>query len=306
MPQQLQLSVHDLVNSTGVTCKILGTTDRHVSSISRIDEARSESVAFCNNKGGEGLQMVKDSNAGVIICYDDLQLTQDDFRDKTLILVSAPKLAFIRIMKAYFTEGAKSGISSGVFVDEKAKIHPSVYIGSNSYISNCEIGEGTIIHGSVHIYSGTRIGKNVLIQAGAVIGAEGQSYAVNERGDREKFPQIGGVIIQDDVEIGSNASIMRGPIGNTIIGNGTKVGHMCMIGHGVIIGKHCRIISMSMIAGSSRIGDYSQVKLGACIRNGITIGRNVLVGMGAVVTQNVSDGKIVFGVPAKEHNTFKL
>ena len=305
MTQKHQISVDDLVNSIGATCKVLGMSDRHVSTVSPIDEASSASVAFCNKKGTQGWQMVKDSNAGVIICYDDLQFTHDDFSDKTLILVSAPRLAFIRIMQAYFVKGTKPAISPRAIVDEKAKIHPSVYIGPNSYIGDCEIGEGTVIHGSVHIYWGIKIGKNVLIQAGAVIGAEGQTFERNEREELERFPQIGGVIIEDNVEIGSNTSIMRGPMGNTIIGMGTKVGHLCNIGHGVIIGKHCRVIAMSMIGGGSRIGDFSQVKLGACIRNKVEVGKNVIVGMGAVVTKHVADGKIVFGVPAKEYNTSK-
>jgi UDP-3-O-[3-hydroxymyristoyl] glucosamine N-acyltransferase len=276
-------------------------SDRHVSTVSPIGEAGSESVAFCNRKGAQGLQMIKESSAGVIICRDDLEFTPDDFNDKTLILVSSPKLAFIRIMHSYFERETRPGISPAAIVDEKAKIHPSVHIGPNSYIGECEIGEGTVIHGSVHIYWGVKIGKNVLIQAGAVIGAEGQSYEMNEKGEMEKFPQIGGVIIEDNVEIGSNTSVMRSPMGNTMIGKGTKVGHLCNIGHGVKIGKHCRLISMSMMGGSSSIGDYSQLKLGACIRNWVNVGKNTIVGMGSVVTKDVGDGKVVYGVPAKEH-----
>lgn len=305
MPVQHKISVSELVNSIDMAFKILGVEDRCVSSVSRIDEASSDSVAFCNKKGVEGLQMVRASDAGVILCHDDLQFTDDDFRNKTLILVSDPRLAFMRIVQAHFAEGAKPGISPGAVIDKKAKIHPSVHIGPNSYIGHCEIGEGTVIHGSVHIYSGTTIGKNVLIQAGAVIGAEGQGFERNDRGELEKFPQLGGVVIEDEVEIGSNASIMKGAMGSTIIGRGTKIGHLCSIGHGVIIGKHCLIISMSMLGGSTRIGDYSQISFGACVRNGLKVGENVIVGMGAVVTKNVDDGKIVFGVPAKEQNTSK-
>ena len=245
MRVQHKISVNELVNSIAMPFKILGVEDRYVSSVSSIDEANSECVTFCNKKAAKGMEMVRSSGAGVIICPDDLQFASDDFGDKTLILVSDPRLAFIRIMQAHFAERAKPGISSGAVVDEKAKIYPSVYIGPNSYIGDCEIGEGTVIHGSVHIYSGTMIGKNVLIQAGAVIGAEGQGFERNQKGECEKFPQIGGVVIEDDVEIGSNASIMRGAMGNTIIGMGTKVGHLCNIGHGVVIGKHCLIISMS-------------------------------------------------------------
>ena len=305
MAHKRQVSVNDLLKSIHTGYTVLGMSDRHVSTVSPVSEAGSESVAFCNKKGAQGLQMIKESNAGIIICRNDLEFIPDDFNDKTLILVSSPKLAFIRIMQAYFEEGTKAGISPAATVDEKAKIHPSVHIGPNSYIGDCEIGEGTVIHGSVHIYWGVKIGKNVLIQAGAVIGAEGQSYEMNEKGEMERFPQIGGVIIEDDVEIGANTCVMRGPMGNTMIGKGTKVGQLCNIGHGVKIGKHCRVISMSMMGGGTRIGDYSQVKLGACIRNWITVGKNTIVGMGAVVTSDVGDGKVVYGVPAKEHDISK-
>lgn len=302
MPSQSKISINELVNSIDMTCKVLGIEDRYVSSISRINDASSECVTFCNKKGAQGLQMVRDSNASVVICHDDLQFTDDDFSNKTLILVQDPRLAFIRIMQAHFAEDTKPGISPATTIDKKAKIHPSVHIGPNSYIGNCEIGEGTVIHGNIYIYSGTKIGKNVIIQAGAVIGAGGQGFERNEKGELERFPQVGGVVIEDDVEISANATIMRGAMGDTIIGQGTKIGNLCNIGHGVVIGKHCLIIAMSMLGGSSRIGDYSQVSLGACVRNKVEIGKNVIVGMGSVVTSNVGDGKTVLGVPAKEQN----
>ena len=96
--------------------------------------------------------MVRDSNAAVIICHDDLQFTDDEFENKTLILVSDPRLAFLRVVQAHFVERVKPGIAPGTIVGEKAKIHSYVYIGHNSYIGDCEIGEGTIINGGVNIY----------------------------------------------------------------------------------------------------------------------------------------------------------
>jgi len=299
--RKIQIKIHDLLASIGDTYEVLGERDRYVSTASPIGAAESESITFCNKKAAEGLQSVQNSRAGAIICYDDLPFTDNDFKDKTLILVSNPRLAFLRILRQYFVEGERQrGIYPRAVVDEAAKIHPSVYIGPNSYIGRCEIGENTVIDGNVYIYPGVVIGRNVLIHAGAVIGAEGQGYERNERGELEKFPQIGRVIIEDDVEIGSNASIMRGSMGDTVIGQGTKIGHLCTIGHRVVIGKHCLIVVHSMLGGSCRIGDYAEVWLGACIRNGVKIGKNAVVGMGAVVTKDVGDGKVVFGVPAKE------
>lgn len=300
-----RVSTDDLVNSIGDAYEVLGRRDRYVSTVSPIGNASSESLTFCNRKTAQGLQMVRNSKAGVVICFDNLQLTEDDFKNKTLILVSNPRLAFVRVMRQHFAEPMKYGVSPGAVIDEGASIHPPVYIGPNSYIGKCDIGENTVIDGNVYIYSGAVIGRNVHVYAGAVIGAEGQGFHRNEKREFEKFPQVGGVIIEDDVEIGSNCSIMRGAMGDTVIGQGTKIGHLCTIGHGVVIGKHCLIITQSMIAGSTRIGDYSQISFGACVRNDIEIGKNAVVGMGAVVTKNVGDGKIVFGVPAKEQGETK-
>jgi UDP-3-O-[3-hydroxymyristoyl] glucosamine N-acyltransferase len=302
MKAQNKISIDELLDALGDSSKVLGARDRYLSAISPIDEAKSEAVTFCNKPGPAGLQKVRSSRAGVVICYEDLKFTEGDFKDKTLILVPNPRLAFMRVVRKFFSQGKKqASISPSATVDEGAKIHPSVYIGPNCYIGKCEIGENTVIDGNVYIYPGAVIGKNVIIQANTVIGAEGMGYERNARGDLEKFPQIGGIIvIEDDVEIGSNVSIIRGAMGNTVIGQGTKVGNLCNIGHRVKIGKHCLIVTGSVLGGGSRLGDYSQVALCACIRNGVSIGRNVEVGMGAVVTKDVGDGKLVYGVPAVE------
>jgi len=204
-------------------------------------------------------------------------------------------------MKRYFQERIEFDISPSAVIDKEAEIDPRVYIGPHCYIGKCRIGSGTIIYGNTYIHSNVEIGRDVIIHAGVVIGTHGSQFQRGSQGELEKFPPIGGVTIGDDVEIGSNTVIMRGAMGNAVISKGTKIGPLCDIGHDVTIGKHCMIMACSALAGHSRIGDYSQVSLGASIRNGIQIGRNVVVGMGAVVIKNVGDDKTVFGVPAKEH-----
>jgi len=227
-------------------------------------------------------------------------LATEDIQDKTLILVSNPRLAFIRVMQKYFEKKVEFIVHPTAIIDENAKIALNVYIGPNSYIGECEIGENTVIHGNVFIYPNVKIGSNGIIHAGTVIGTSGFSYERNERRELERFPHIGGVIIEDEVEIGSNVSIDRGTMGNTIIGRGTKIDNLCHIAHNVVIGKHCMIIAQSMVGGSTRIDDYSWVAPQACLRDGIKIGKNVVIGMGSVVTKDVEDGWVVFGVPAKE------
>ena len=297
-----KINIDELLNSIGEVSQVLGDKGRYVLNVAPIHNAGSESVTFCNEKAEKGLQMVRNSGAGVIICHADLQFAEDDYMERTLILVSRPRTAFIRIMKRFFSEEpVKFGISPTAVIERTAEIHPHVYIGPHCYIGRCKIGEDTIIHGNNYIYSNTEIGKNVVIQAGTIIGAEGVMTRRSAEGEVEKFPQIGGVIIEDNVCIGSNTNIQRGTMGNTIIRQGTTIGHLCNIGHDVIIGSHCLIVTRSVLGGAIQIGDYSQLSLGACIGPKIEIGSNVLVGMGSVVTKNVPDGKIVFGVPAKEH-----
>ncbi len=298
---QNRISVKKLASSMRGTVEVLGNDARIISAIAPIGDASSRAITFCIRKGDQGVEMVRKSGAGVIICHNDLPLTSEDLKDKTFILVSDPRSAFIKVMKEYFLEEKiEYGTHPTAVVHQDAEIHPNVYIGPYCCIGKCKIGGGTVIYGSNYIHANTRIGRNVTIQAGTVIGAESVSFQRIESGELERFPQLGGVVIEDDVWIGANTSIVRGTMEDTIIGKGTMIGHQCCIGHSSIIGRHCAITSCTMIGGHCRVGDASQIGLSACIRNGITIGRNVVVGMGSVVTKDVGDGKVVFGVPAKE------
>jgi len=294
-----KITVKELVDSLGLSYKIWGRLDRHVLAPSPIDEGGEESLSFCSKKGDEALEMLRTSQAGVIICSDEVGLSEPDYKDKTLIQVGNPRLAFIRFLQRFFTTPPDYDIHPTAIIDARAMVGDNVFIGPYSYIGECQIGERTIIRGNVHIYSKTRIGKRVTIDAGTVIGAEGFGFERNEKGELEKFPQIGGVIIEDDVEIGNNVSIDRGALVNTVIGEGTKIDNLCHVGHNVRIGKHCLIIALSHIGGSTRIGDYSHIAPAANLMNKIEVGKNVLVGLGAVVTKNIPDNLVVVGVPAK-------
>lgn len=167
--------------------KVLGDSSRCVSVFSPIDKAGKESVAFCSKSTEEGLQRIRNSGAGVIISPKELSYREDDYDDRTLILVPNPRLAFLRVLQKFSQKKIDFGISPSAVVDKDTKVI---------------------------------IGRNVVTQASTVIGAEGFGHEWNGKGEWEKFPQIGGVIIEDDVEIGSNTSIMRGAIGDTIIGRG--------------------------------------------------------------------------------------
>ncbi len=280
--------------------KILGDKDRCIFTASPIDKAYSWSVTFCSKYTNDALPVIRDSKAGVIICSDKLSYEKDDYKDRTLILASNPRLVFIQIIQKYFQSKLESGIHPTAIIDKDAKIYPNVYIGPNTCImGKCEIGNNTIIFGNVFIYPNVKIGSNVTIDAGTVIGADGFSFERNNKGELLKFPHIGGVVIEDNVEIGSNVSIDRGTMDNTVIGQGTKIDNLCHIAHNVIIGKHCIIIAQSLIGGSTKIGDYCWIAPCTCLRDGIEIGENVLTGMGSVVTKSIESNSVIYGVPAK-------
>jgi UDP-3-O-[3-hydroxymyristoyl] glucosamine N-acyltransferase len=137
-----------------------------------------------------------------------------------------------------------------------------------------------------------------MIHAGSVIGADGFGYSRNDDGELEKFPHIGSVVIEDRVEIGSNTSVDRGTLSNTVIREGAKIDNFVHVAHNVVIGKHAAVIAHAMIGGSTEIGDYGWIAPSAALMNGLHIGKGATVGLGAVVTKNIPDNETWAGVPA--------
>jgi UDP-3-O-[3-hydroxymyristoyl] glucosamine N-acyltransferase len=295
-----KINLNEVCSLLGEKAQILGELKTYDLAPSFISDSRQDSISFYSKTDRDALKIIRDSEAKVIICSNQLRFSEGDYKNKVLILVSNPKSAFIRLLQEYFEVKVQFGISPLAVIDKDAKMDSGVYIGPYCSIGRCQIGEGTIIYGNVHIYSGVKIGRNVIIHAGAVVGADGMEYAKKENGEFARMPHLSGVIVEDDVDIGANASIMRGVLRDTIIGQGSKVGPFCSIGHQAVIGKHCLIITRSQIGGSTQIGDHSRISMGACVRDGLQIGKNVTIGMGSVVTKNIGDGWVVFGVPAKK------
>ena len=222
-----------------------------------------------------------------------------------IILCSDPHLRFCQFFKENAIDNTpvkeKYRLEGGAYICENAQIGKNVLIQPGAYISgetfignNSYIGCGTKIIGKV------TIGENVVIRENSVIGADGLTTDRDEAGVPVKMPQFGGVIIEKNVTIGSNAVIARGAIDDTIIGSETSVDNCVFISHNVQVGKRVFIVGESILFGSSKVGDNTFISGNSTIRNGVQIGHDVLIGMGAVVTRNIDDWMAVKGNPAKE------
>ena len=280
--------------------RVLGDSQPDITGFAPMNTSKSDLLSFCKLQGETATKAIVASSAGLIICYDDIPGLEKIAVNKSIVTVINPRLTFIRCLNQFFKAKTEWGIHPTAIIETDAIIPPNVYIGPMVYIGHsAEIGEGTIIEHRVHIASETKIGRNVYLQSGAVIGCEGQGFERNEESSLEKFPQVGCVVLEDDVEVGANSTIVRGALMETRIGKGSKVGHLTDIGHNVQVGKHVFISAGVVVSGSSIIGDFACLAPKCCIRNKIKIGSKVTVGLGSVVVHDVPDGQTVVGIPAR-------
>lgn len=286
------------------TDKILGDKNYYFNNVQPSETINEDSLDWINPLKTNKLEYFIQSKAKVIICDSSIVINENLIKEKCIVLVENPKLTFLRIVEEFFTKGINFQIHSSALVHPDARISQCCYIGPFTYIGNCEIKDGTIIYGNCYIHDNVIVGKNVVINAGTVIGGDGFGYQRNKKGVLEKFPHVGGVIIKDNVEIGSNTSIDRGTLGNTMLEEGVKVDNLVHIAHNVKIGKHSAIIANTMIGGSTSIGEFTWVAPSASLRDQIKIGKNVTVGMGAVVTKSIPDGETWTGSPARPLKEF--
>lgn len=295
-----QMDISDILSFIGDSnCKVVGKEIPKVERFKPISSANKGDITFCGYKGEKGVKLVSASNASVIICHHSLIQVLDK-PDSVLIFVENPRLAFIRCLSQFTKASKSSGIHPSSVIESK-QIGKNLVAGPLCYISeNVKIGNNVTIHGGVHIYGNTIIGNDVIIRSSTVIGSEGFGYEKNECGEWEHFPHIGGVVIEDRVEIGANVCIDRGTLANTVVGAGTKIDNLVHIAHNVQIGKNCVIVAQTFVGGSSVIEDQVYIAMSVSIRDGVRIGRNAMVGMGAVVTKDVLAGTVVIGVPARQ------
>lgn len=217
------------------------------------------------------------------------------------IRVANPRLALAVVAGTFFRQSKTLGIASGAHVHPDARVAATASVAPGAVIeAGVEVGDHTTIGPNVVLHTGTRIGKRCAIAANSAIGTVGFGFERDAAGKAWRIPHVGGVMIEDDVEIGALCSIARGTFGQTTLGRGTQVDDHVFIAHNVKTGRDCLIIAGAEVSGSVTMGARVWIGPQASIRNKITIGDDALIGMGAVVVKDVAAGAIVAGNPAKE------
>ena len=238
--------------------------------------------------------------------------------DKVLIQVANVRVGLAQLLELFHPEKTfPAGMHASAVAAPSAQIDPTAFIGPGCSIGpgcfigpkavlyggnhlgdNCQVGAESRLFPNVVLYANTVLGERVRIQAGSIIGSDGYGYVFDGEKHR-KIPQIGGVLIEDDVELGANVTVDRGAFGKTVIGEGAKIDNLVQIAHDVVIGKHCVIVAQTGIAGSSTIGDHAIIAGQAGIAGHLKIGNKAIIAAQSGVMRDVPDGQKVLGSPAQ-------
>lgn len=282
------LSALDLLSGIKMDFKVVGDSSLQLNKVCSLGNANENAISFCTNLTEKNIAAINrfERSLFFVNATDNLKL-QDGIKNNVFVIVNNPRLAFIRALNQIFRTDTEAEIHSTVVLDVNSVIGKNVKIGPYSVIQNCIIGDNAKIGTNVFIGSNVRIGRDVQIKSNTVIGGDGFGYEKNEEGIYEKFPHLGGVVIGDNVHIGSNTCIDKGVLGDTLIGTNCKIDNLVHIAHNVQVGINCMIIAQSEISGSAIIGDNVWIAPGARILDKVTIGSDCFIGIGALATKNV-------------------
>lgn len=301
--------------------EVVGNPNAEVSTLSKIEEGVEGSLTFLSNP--KYVSFIYSTQASVTIVNKNF--VPESPISTTLIKVDDAYGAFTKVLTFYAQakNDSKKGIEQPVFMSDDVKFGDDLYVGSFSYIGknvtlgknvkifpncyigdNVTIGDNMLMHAGVRIYSDTVIGTNCCLHSGVIIGADGFGFAPNAENTYDKIPQIGNVIIENNVEIGAATTIDRATMGSTIIRNGVKLDNQIQIAHNVEIGENTVIAAQTGIAGSTKIGKHCTIGGQVGISGHITIGNNVRIQAQSGVTKNLKDEEIVQGTPSFNYNDF--
>ncbi|AUP77287.1 UDP-3-O-(3-hydroxymyristoyl)glucosamine N-acyltransferase [Flavivirga eckloniae] len=293
---------------------IVGNPDVEVSKLSKIEEGTQGSLTFLSNP--KYTQYIYSTKASATIV--NKSFVPENEIDTTLIKVEDAYAAFSKLLEYYnMVKLNKTGVEQPSFISESAKYGDNIYIGAfsylgenvtlgnnvkvfaNSYIGdNVTIGENSVVFSGAKIYSDTIIGDSCVINSGVIIGADGFGFAPQENGSYKKIPQIGNVILEDNVDVGAGTTIDRATMGSTIIRKGVKLDNQIQIAHNVEIGENTVIAAQTGVAGSTKVGNNCLIGGQVGIAGHITIGNNVKIQAQSGIARNVKDDEVLQGSPA--------
>jgi UDP-3-O-[3-hydroxymyristoyl] glucosamine N-acyltransferase len=318
-----RITVGEIAKLTGANLNPTIDPARPITGIATLDRAGPSDLVFLDH--ARFADDARSSAAGA--CLTSKQLAARVPSHVASLIVDDPFQAFVSVARALFPDAlrpsslfagevAVPGVAPGAVMHPSARLESGVTVDPGAIVgAGVEIGSGTVIGANAVIGPGVRIGRNcgvgpnvsvahallgdrVILHAGCLIGQDGFGFAAGPQGLR-KIPQVGRVIIQDDVEIGAGSSVDRGGLRDTVIGEGTKIDNQVQVGHNVVIGRHCMLIAQVAIAGGVVLEDFVVLGGQVGIADGLTIGEGAKVAAQSGVMSNIPPGQSWFGNPAK-------
>ena len=297
--------------------EVVGDPATVLNNFAPADRAQAGDLTFAENEAY--LAQAEQSAASAIIVSGLLTSTR-----KVLIRVANARVAFAKALALFFPEPTlPAGVHPTAVVAPTAQVDPTAHIGPHCVVgedacigaraalhagdyvgANCRLGDDVVLFPNVTLYPRTELGHRVRVHSATVIGSDGFGYVL-DNGVHRKVPQIGNVIVGDDVEIGAGVTIDRGALGPTVIGKGTKIDNLVQIAHNVQVGKHCLLVSQVGIAGSTKLGNYVVLAGQVGLAGHLKIGNRVTLAAQSGVMDDIPDGETWFGYPAQPDREFK-
>jgi len=303
--------------------EVVGDTFVKVNTLAKIEEGHLNALSFLANPKYE--DYIYTTLSSICIVNSSFEPIKDLPSTLTLIKVEDAYACFAKLLDIYNNLSKKAPkIEQPSFIDETAIFGADIYLGAFSYVSknakignnvviypnsfigeNVKIGENTIIHPGVKIYQNCIVGANCIIHAGVVIGSDGFGFAPNEKGEFRKIPQIGNVVIEDNVEIGSNTTIDRATMGSTFIRKGVKIDNLCQIAHNVEVGENSAMAAQVGVAGSAKIGERVMIGGQAGISGHLYIVDDTKIVAQSGIPSSVKKAETLMGSPGIPLDDFK-
>lgn len=303
--------------------EIVGNPTVEVHTLAKIEEGKPGALSFLANPKYE--EHIYTTESSICIVNKTFTPSQELPSTLTLVKVEDAYACFAKLLELYDTMTKQEArIENPSYIDETAEVGEGLYLGAFAYIGkNCKIGnnveihpnanigpnvtigDGTVIYSGATVYRDCVIGKNCTIHAGAVIGADGFGFAPNEKGEFQRIPQIGNVILEDNVDIGANTTVDRATMGSTVLKKGAKLDNLVQIGHNVEVGSNTAMAAQVGIAGSCKVGNNVLIGGQVGLAGHLKVGDRVKIAAQSGVPGDIKDDATVMGSPAFESKEYK-